>query len=650
MVTLSIDIETYSSVDLPSCGVYAYASAPDFEILLFGYAMDDGSVKVVDLSQGEEIPESVISDLFNPEVLKTAYNANFERTCLAKYFGKPMPPEQWQCTAVHALTLGLPGYLDGVAKVLKLEQQKDSAGQALIRYFSMPCKPTKSNGGRTRNLPEHDPEKWEQFKEYCAQDVEVERDLRYKLSRYPIPKQEQKIWELDQKINDSGVLVDMQLVENAITCDESCQEKYFQEAQKLTGLENPNSVAQLKDWLKEATGKTVKTLDKNKVKELLKETESETVKRVLELRQKMGKTSIKKYQAMERAVCPDGRARGLFQFYGANRTGRWAGRLVQVQNLPRNSLPDLDLARRLLKAGEFELLELFYDSVPDVLSQLIRTALIPAPGHRFIVADFSAIEARVIAWLAGEKWALEVFKGDGRIYEATAAQMYKVPVDSIKKGDPLRQKGKVATLACGYQGGPGALIAMGALRDGLIEEELPEIVQTWRQANPNIVQFWWDVGDAAFTAVKEHRTIQLQKGLEFSYESGGLFIRLPSGRRLCYVQPQIRPHPKFNKLSLTYMGTAEQGKSWTRLHTYGGKLTENIVQATARDCLAEAMLRLDRAGYKIVMHVHDEIVLEMPEGQGSVEEVCEIMGQPLRWAPGLPLPADGFETEFYKKD
>jgi DNA polymerase len=582
-------------------------------------------------------------------VLKTAYNANFERTCLAKYFGKPMPPEQWQCTAVHALTLGLPGYLDGVAKVLKLEQQKDDAGKALIRYFCMPCKPTKKNGGRTRNLPEHDPEKWEQFKEYCAQDVEVERDLRYKLSQYPMRKKERKIWELDQKINDSGVLVDMQLVENAIACDEAYQESYFQEAQKLTGLENPNSVAQLKGYIKETTGETVKSLNKEKVAEMLEETKCETVKRVLELRQKMGKTSIKKYQAMERAVCPDGRVRGLFQFYGANRTGRWAGRLVQVQNLPRNSMPDLDLARQLLKAREFELLELFYDSVPEVLSQLIRTALIPSPGCRFIVSDFSAIEARVIAWLAGEDWRMKVFRSHGKIYEASASQMFKVPIEKITKGSPLRQKGKIAELALGYGGAAGALKAMGALEKGLKEEELPGLVDTWRTANPAIVQFWWDIGNAAMDAVKNKSTVQVHHGIEFSYESGGLFLKLPSGRRLCYVQPQIKPHHKFNKPTVTFMGT-EQGSNWGRIETYGPKLVENIVQATARDCLADALLRLDKAGYKIVMHVHDEAVLEMPDGEGSVEEACEVMAQPLKWAPDLPLPADGFETGYYMKD
>lgn len=445
------------------------------------------------------------------------------------------------------------------------------------------------------------------------------------------------------------MLVDKELVNNAIICDKAYQDDYFKEAQKLTGLENPNSVTQLKDWIKDVTGETVKSLDKDKVKELLKKTECETVKQVLELRQKMGKTSIKKYQAMERVVCPDDRVRGLFQFYGASRTGRWAGRLVQVQNLPRNSMPDLNLARQLLKAGEFELLELFYDSVPDILSELIRTALIPAPGHRFIVSDFSAIEARVIAWLAGEQWRMDVFRSHGKIYEASASQMFKVPIEEITKDSPLRQKGKVAELALGYGGAAGALKAMGALEKGLKEEELPELVDTWRAANPAIVQFWWDVGNAAMDAVKNKSTVQVHHGIEFSYESGGLFLRLPSGRRLCYVQPQIKPHKKFNRPTLTYMGT-KTGNTWGRIETYGPKLVENIVQATSRDCLAEAMLRLDAAGYKIVMHVHDEIVLEMPEGQGSVEEVCEIMGQPLRWAPGLPLPADGFETEFYKKD
>jgi DNA polymerase len=649
MNIMSVDIETYSSVDLVRSGVYAYSASPDFEILLFGYAFDDESIEVIDLASGEELPAEVLKALTDSSVIKSAYNANFERTCLAAHLKRPMPPEQWQCSSVHALMLGLPGYLDGVTKALKMKIQKDTTGKALIRYFSMPCKPTQTNGGRTRNLPEHDMEKWEQYKAYCAQDVQVERELRKILSRYPVPKQEQRLWELDQKINDAGVLVDKTLVDRAIICDKAYQKGYFEKAQKLTRVENPNSVAQLKKWIKKTTGREVKSLNKAAVKELMEETESDTVKKVLGLRQKMSKTSVKKYEAMERALCPDGRVRGLFQFYGANRTGRWAGRLVQVQNLPRNSMPDLDLARQLLREGNYELLELLFDSVPGVLSQLIRTALIPSPGNRFIVSDFSAIEARVIAWLADEKWRMDVFSGHGKIYEASASQMFGVPVEEITKDSPLRQKGKIAELALGYGGAVGALKAMGALDMGLGENELPELVKTWRASNPNITKFWWDVGNAAMDAVANKSTVQVHHGIEFSYESGGLFLRLPSGRRLCYVQPQIKPHHKFNKPTVTFMGT-KTGKTWGRIETYGPKLVENIVQATARDCLAEALLRLDQAGYKIVMHVHDEVVLEMPEGAGSLEEACEIMAQPLEWAPGLPLPADGFETEYYKKD
>lgn len=646
---LSIDIETYSSVDLPSSGVYAYTSSPDFEILLFGYAFDDGPVTVIDLAQGEELPTEVLKALSDPNITKTAYNANFERTCITKYLNMPMPPEQWRCTSVHALTLGLPGYLDGVAKALKLEQQKDTAGKMLINYFSKPCKPTKVNDGRTRNLPEHDPEKWEQYKAYNAQDVEVEGELRKILEKYPVPEKEWQLWELDQKINDFGVAVDKTLVDHAITCDGAYQNSYFKDAQKITGLENPNSVAQLKSWIEEATGKEVESLNKAKVAELIEETENDTVKQVLELRQKMSKTSVKKYQAMDRAICPDGRIRGLLQFYGANRTGRWAGRLVQVQNLPRNSLSDLDLARQLLREGNYELLELLFDSVPGVLSQLIRTALIPSPGNRFIVSDFSAIEARVIAWLADEKWRMDVFSGHGKIYEASASQMFKVPIEEITKDSPLRQKGKIAELALGYGGAVGALKAMGALDMGLEENELPELVATWRASNPNIVQFWWDVGNAAMKAVKEKTTVPVHHGMEFSYESGGLFLRLPSGRRLCYVRPRIEINEKFNRPGLTYEGV-EQGKTWGRIKTYGPKLVENIVQATARDCLAEALLRLDKAGYKIVFHVHDEVILDAPEGGGSLEDVNRIMGEGLAWAPGLPLKADGYETRYYMKD
>lgn len=647
MAILSIDIETYSGVDLTKSGVYAYTEAPDFEILLFGYAFDDGPVEIVDLASGEGLPAEVFEALTDPTTIKTAFNANFERTCLAKHFNKPMPPEQWRCTQAHALTLGLPIRLEDVAKALKLKHQKDNAGKALIRYFSIPCKPTKANGRRTRNLPEHASEKWEQFKAYCRQDVEVERAIRERLLQYPM--QEQKLWELDQRINDTGVRIDPVLVKNAIACDTIYQEKLLAEATRLTGLDNPNSVSQLKKWLKEAVDLEVESLNKESVPELLKQTKSNTVKRVLELRQELAKTSVKKYQAMERAKCRDDRIRGLLQFYGANRTGRWAGRLVQVQNLPQNKLKDLDLARNLLLTGQYDALELLFDSVPVVLSQLIRTAFIPSPGCRFVVADFSAIEARVIAWLAGEKWRMDVFNSHGKIYEASAAQMFKVPVESITKGNPLRQKGKIAELALGYQGSKGALITMGALNMGLTEEELPGLVTTWRQANPAIVRLWQDVENAALTAVREKRPVLIQYGVVFTYESGILFIRLPSGRRLAYVKPKIEVEERFNKMGLTYEGY-EQGK-WGRLRTYGGKLVENIVQATARDCLAEAMLRLDAADYRIVMHVHDEAVLEVPENNScALEDACEIMARPIEWAPGLPLRADGFECNYYRKD
>ncbi len=644
MTILSIDIETYSSVDLKKCGVYVYTEAQDFEILLFGYAIDDGPVHVVDLAAGEEIPLVIKIALTSPDVIKTAFNAAFERTCLAKHFGYPMPAEQWRCTQVHALTLGLPIDLEGVARAMKLKQQKDAAGTALIRYFTMPCKSTKANGQRTRNLPEHAPEKWAQFKEYCRQDVVVERNIREALERFPVLPIEHKLWCLDQKINSTGVRVDPGLVANAIECDGRYQERLINEAAQLTNLDNPKSVSQLKAWLLEAEGLEVESLNKLVVPELIKQTDSDTVKRVLELRQEMAKTSVKKYQAMNRARCSDDRIRGLLQFYGANRTGRWAGRLVQVQNLPQNKLPDLDLARQLLIAGDFETLELLYESVPVVLSQLIRTAFIPADWHRFIVADFSAIEARIIAWYANEKWRMEVFNTHGKIYEASASAMFHVPVEEITKGNPLRQKGKIAELALGYQGGKGALITMGALRMGLSEDELPELVASWRRANPAIVRFWYDVEKAAIIAVQDKTTVPLHHGLVFRYESGILFIKLPSGRRLAYVRA------RFDKPALTYEGAEQGTKQWSRVNTYGGKLVENIVQATARDCLAEAMLNVDAAGYRVVMHVHDEAVMEMPHGQGSLEEACEIMGRPIKWAPGLPMRADGFEASYYKKD
>lgn len=650
MRTLAVDIETYSSVDLVRSGVYAYTAAEDFEVLLFAYAFDDEPVQMVDLASGESIPETVVAALTDSTVVKTAFNANFERTCLARHFGREMPPEQWRCSQAHALALGLPPHLDGVAKCLKLPNQKMKEGKALIRYFSVPCKPTKANGQRTRNLPQHDPEKWQTFITYCKQDVEVERSVRQKLEKHPMTDTEQQLWQLDQRINDFGVQVDHQLVDQAIQCDALHQDQLKEEAIQLTGLENPNSPAQLKGWLKEEHGIEIASLAKADVEELLQSTDNEEVKQLLLLRQDMAKTSVKKYEAMKRAEgTDDRRVRGLLQFYGANRTGRWAGRLVQVQNLPRNELSDLALARSLLKEAEYETLDLLFPSLPDVLSQLIRTAFIPSPDHRFIVSDFSAIEARVIAWLASETWRMDVFNSHGKIYEASAAQMFGVPVEEVTKGSSLRQKGKIAELALGYQGSKGALLAMGALSMGLEEEELSGLVAAWRKANPKIVQLWWTIEKAAIQAVKERVPIKLQFGLTFHVQSGILFIRLPSGRKLAYVRPQLGVDDRFNKEQLTYEGI-EQNKQWGRIPTYGGKLTENIVQAIARDCLAESMLRLDAAGYQIAFHVHDEVVIDVPNGTGTLEEVEQIMGEPIDWAPGLPLTAEGFETDFYKKD
>ena len=648
---LGIDIETFSSVDLIRCGVYKYTESSDFDILLFGYAFDDEEVKIIDLASGEKLTQSIIDALINPNVIKTAFNANFERTCLAKYLKMPMLPGEWRCSAAHALSLGLPGNLAGVAKSLNLTQQKMSEGKALIRYFSVPCTPTNANGGRIRNLPNHDKDKWNIFKTYCKQDVEVERAIRKKLEQFPLTDNEWELWTLDQKINDGGVKIDKVLIENAIKCDEAYNSKANIEAAELTKLENPNSPAQLKDWLN-AKGIEVESLSKEKVKELIDEIKDDEVKKVLKLRQELSKTSVKKYEAMERAICIDERVRGLMQFYGANRTGRWAGRLVQVQNLPRNTMKNLTEARELLKAGDYETLEMLFDSVPDVLSQLIRTAFIPSNNSRFIVADFSAIEARVIAWLAGEKWVIDTFKDSGKIYEMTASRMFSVPMEKIAKGNPeyeLRQKGKVATLACGYQGSAGALIAMGAIKMGLKEEELPQIVAAWREANPKIVKLWGDVERAAIKAIEEDKVVNLQYGLKFYCKGGVFFIKLPSGRSLAYVRPKTETDARFNKNMITYEGV-DQGKQWGRLSTYGGKLTENIIQAIARDCLAVSMLNLNKVGYKIVFHVHDEVILDVPYGFGSVEEVEDIMGIPIKWAPGLPLKAAGFETDYYKKD
>lgn len=648
---LGIDIETYSSVDLIKCGVYRYVEAPDFEILLFGYAYDDEPVQVIDLADFEAIPDYVMDDLTNTAVIKAAYNANFERTCIAKYFSLPMSPVQWRCTSVHALTLGLPGNLDGVAKVLKLSAQKDTTGKNLIKYFSVPCRPTKVNGGRTRNLPHHAPDKWQQFIDYNRQDVEVERTIRKAIERFPVPENEWKLWALDQKINDNGVRLDPILVQQALKCDAEYSARLEAEAKELTGLDNPNSTAQLTGWLQKQ-GLTIDDgLGKDYIPGLLDQAQDdESVTRMLELRKEMSKTSTKKYEAMERAMCSDDRARGLLQFCGANRTWRWAGRLIQVQNLPQNKIPDLGVARQLLRDGDFEAIELLFGSPPFVLSQLIRTAFIPSEGCRFIVSDFSAIEARVIAWLAGETWRMKVFQSHGKIYEASASQMFHVPIEEITKGNPLRQKGKIAELALGYGGSVGALEAMGALKMGLDADELPDLVTAWRKANPKITKFWWDVDRAAMTAVGDHRTIKIQYGITFSYQDGFLFIKLPSGRKLAYVKPQII-EGKFGRPALTYEGMDQIKKTWERIDTYGPKLVENIVQAVARDCLAVNMSRLDDSGYDIRMHVHDEVILDVQKANSeALTEVNKIMSQPIVWAPGLPLRADGYETEFYKKD
>ncbi|MBS1776016.1 MAG: hypothetical protein JSS64_07020 [Bacteroidetes bacterium] len=649
MNTLSIDIETYSSVDLKSAGVYKYAQAPDFEILLFAYAFDKQPVEIIDLAQWEDLPDNVLNALTDPAVLKTAHNASFERTCIANHFNLELDPSQWECTMVKASMLGLPLSLDAVAKALKLEQEKSTTGKALIRYFSIPCKPTKANGQRTRNYPEHDAEKWEQFKAYCIQDVEVERGIRESISWFSIPASEKQLWTLDQQINDTGILLDPVFIRHAIHIDRSYRNRLTEEAVQLTGLNNPNSVSQLKEWVNAETDNEVEKLTKEAVPELLKTVENTTVRRVLELRQLMSRSSVKKYNAMTAAICDDSRVRGLLQFYGANRTGRWAGRLVQVQNLPRNELKDLDLARKLVKEGDSELLEILFGNVPDTLSQLIRTAFIAPEAHRFIVADFSAIEARVIAWLAGERWRMEVFKTHGKIYEASASQMFKVPIEQITKGSDLRQKGKVSELALGYQGGPAALITMGALKMGIPEEELPKLVKMWRNANKAIVNYWYEVERAAIEAVERGQKVTIKHGISFFVEKNILFIELPSGRRLAYLYPRLKPN-KFGGVSLAYTGMNQTSKQFGFQDTYGGKLVENIVQAVARDCLAVALLRISGAGYKIVMHVHDEIVCEVPNGFGSCEEINKIMSEPIDWAKGLPLTAESYETEYYKKD
>jgi len=644
MRTLSIDIETYSSVDLAKSGVYRYAEAPDFEILLFGYSVDAGPVQVVDLACGEAIPQEIQNAILDSKVIKWAFNAQFERICLSRHFGVWLEPATWRCTMVWSAYLGLPLSLEGAAIVTGADKKKLTEGKELIRYFSVPCKATQSNGGRTRNLPEHALEKWESFKAYNLRDVEAELSIQAKLQKFPMPEEEWQNYILDQQINDRGIQLDLDLVRQAIQCDEQTREEFTSRLKELTKLENPNSVTQMKTWLSES-GLETDSLDKASVKALLKEA-PDHLSEVLELRRLLAKSSVKKYTAMENAVCADGRARGLLQFYGANRTGRFAGRLIQVQNLPQNHLPDLEQARRLVRGGHFEALELLYDSVPGVLSELIRTAFVPKKGYKFIVADFSAIEARVIAWLAGETWRNEVFATHGKIYEASASRMFRVPLEEVTKGSPLRQKGKIAELALGYGGSVGALKAMGALDMGLTEEELKPLVYAWRNANPNIVRLWWDVDRAVKKAVKERCGTETHR-IRFEYRSGMLLIWLPSGRQLTYVKPRMGIN-RFGSEAVTYEGVGAT-KKWERIESYGPKFVENIVQAISRDLLCHSMRNLDEAGLNIVMHVHDEAVLEVPL-EICVQDVCVLMGQVPPWAHGLLLRADGFECDFYKKD
>lgn len=657
MIELAIDIETYSSVELLKSGVYKYVEAPDFTILLIAYSYDRGPVQIIDVASIEEpdcfdcdMLECLKSDLANPDVLKTAHNANFERTCLSKFFSSPMPPEQWECTMAKASLLGLPLSLDAVGKALKLSEQKDQAGKALIRYFSLPCKPTKTNGNRTRNLPEHDLDKWNQFKNYCIQDVKAEQAIRNKLSFFDFPAKEKELWNLDQKINDTGVLIDPVLVKNAIGISIENTRRLTDKAVALTGLENPNSVPQLKKWLTDTTEVVVDSLNKETLPQLLNSIDNKVATQVLSIRQEMSKTSVKKYDAMRKSYCRDSRVRGLLQYYGANRTGRWAGRLVQVQNLPQNHISDLELARNVLLDNDGEMIEMLYGSVPDILSQLIRTSFVAKAGHKFIIADFSAIEARVIAWLAGEKWRLDVFNSHGKIYEASASQMFKVPIEQITKGSPLRQKGKVAELALGYQGGPNALVNMGALKMGIEEEELPKLVAMWRNANPAIVKLWEKVEEAAITAISE-APVTLKHNLKFDFDRnrGILFITLPGGRKLSYLKASLKSG-KYGGQAIYYQGLNQTTKQWGIIDTYGGKLVENIIQAIARDCLAEAMLRLDKAGFNIVMHVHDEVVIEEPVESSRIGLVNKIMSEAMEWAPGLPLKAEAYESNFYRKD
>ena len=654
MRTLHIDLETYSDIDLTKAGLYRYVRSPAFEIMLLACAYDDAPVQIIDLAAGEQIPDWMVQDLGDPMVKKVAHNAAFEINCLSQYF--PIDINQWHCTMVHAYYCGLPGQLGQLGKALGLAEskQKMSVGKQLIKYFCVPCTPTKNNYGRTRNRCYHDKQKWDLFKSYCIRDVETEREIHRILEQHPFPEAEHYNWVLDQYINLNGVAMDQELISGALYISEQIQGELSGRAKKITGLDNPNSVAQLKQWIRENSDLELEDLKKQTVAEVLADKSGdELTKEVLRIRKELGKTSVKKYEAMETCMCPDGRIRGLLQFYGANRTGRWAGRLVQVQNLPRNYLGTLDTARELVKKRQTEALKAIYGNVPDTLSQLIRTAFIPGQGNKFLVADFSAIEARVLSWLAGEQWRLDVFKTHGKIYEASASTMFGVDIDLIKKGNPeyaLRGKGKIAELALGYQGGKGSLISMGALGMGLSEEELPDIVRRWRGSNQRIVDFWYAVERYALDTVRNGIVGYMPCGIAFDRDVDYLSIVLPSGRRLYYYKPEIRIND-LGRDAIHFRGVNQKTKKWEAISTYGGKLTENIVQAVARDLLANSLMNLHREGFNINFHIHDEVILEVPEGSGrTLEEAISIMCRLPEWAAGLPLDADGFESRYYKKD
>ena len=658
MSKMSVDIETYSSIHLSKTGVYRYVEAPDFDILLIGFSIDGSPVEVIDCTarhnnyEEERKMVQFKKHLYDPECIKKAFNANFERTCLAKWLGKEMPPEEWRCTMIKCLTMGLPGNLAGAGMALGLPEDKlkDPQGKALIQYFSKPCKPTRVNGQRTRNLPEHDPDKWKLYIEYNRQDVVTEMAIDSKLEIYKTTETEQELWNLDQRMNDHGVRIAVDMVDKIVDYDTVRKEELQKEAQEITGLANPNSLAQLKTWLNDQ-GMPMTSVTKDTISAALSlQYIPDNVRRVLEIRTALGKTSTAKYSTMLDAVCEDHRLRGILQFYGANRSGRWAGRLVQTHNLARNSLEDLDLARELAVDGDFDTMQTLFGETAFVFSELVRTAFIPSEGCRFVVSDFSAIEARVISWIAGEEWRLQAFREGKDIYCETASQMYKVPVVKHGLNGELRQKGKVAELACGYQGGVGAMKRMD--REGSIpEEELQAVVDSWRNANPKIVKLWRLCEIAVRTAIEEHRTVRLQHGLEFSYINHNLFIKLPGGRKLCYWDTKLKMDPRDGREHIVYMGVNQETKQWGETETYGGKLVENIVQATARDCLAVAMTRVSKLGYKIVMHVHDEMIVDVPvEDTGALDTINACMAEPIDWAPDLPLKGDGYETTFYKKD